>query len=93
MNLIQWTDDNGYDHLAWIRNGDSDPTKGLTSDPPDINRLNWEEIKRNIHNQLVAKRLVTYQDIQAKQDAIAGIVLAEVRKPLLALYRSVDDDQ
>lgn len=93
MNLVKWIDDNGYRHQAWLRNGDKDPEKGIRNDPPDVNRLNWEEIKRNIHNALVDQNLVTWEDVQAKQNAIGGIILAEVRKPLLALYRSNDNGE
>lgn len=94
MNLIQWTDEEtGYLHQAWMRNGDKDPTKGIAHDPPDINRLDWDQIKRNIHNALVNQGLVTWEDIQAKQNAIGGIILAEVRKPLIALYRSNDNGE
>lgn len=93
MNLVKWTDENGYEHQAWMRNGDKDPAKGITHDPPDLNRLDWEEIKRNIHNALVNQNLVTWEDVQAKQNAIGGIILAEVRKPILALYRSNDNGE
>lgn len=92
MNLVKWEDPQGFKHQSYLRDGDKDPSIGLAHDPPDINRLDWDQIKRNIHNALIDKGLITYQDVQAKQDAISGIILAEVRKPLLALYRSIDNE-
>lgn len=93
MNLVKWTDEKGYHHQAYLRNGDKDPSKGIAHDPPDIHRLDWEEIKKKIHNALVDQGLVTWEDVQAKQNAIGGIILAEVRKPLIALYRSNDNGE
>lgn len=94
MRLVNWIDPNGYEHLSWVK--DTAPPEaapeGIPNDPPDINRLDWEAIKRSIHNALVGQRLITWADVQKQQNAIAGIVLAEVRKPIVALYQEKQED-
>lgn len=93
MRLVEWIDPDGYKHLSWLKDSqpDSAAPNGLQADPPDINRLDWEEIKREIHNQMVEQRLTTWLDVQKRQNAISGIVLGVVRKPIVALYRSTED--
>lgn len=94
MRLVEWTDESGLKHLAYIKDNDPESLapKGLSADPPDIGRLDWDAIKKEIHNQMVEQRLITWDDVQKKQNALAGIVLGTVRKQLVALYRSLEED-
>lgn len=96
MRLAEWIDENGYKHLAYVKEGthlNGNAPVGIGADPPDINRLDWEQIKREIHNQMVEQRLLTWDDIQKHQNALAGIVLGVVRKQIVALYRSINDGE
>lgn len=89
MKLVSWTDENGWMHRSLLRDIDHDPSRGILQDPPDINQLDWESIKRTLHNQLVARDIFTASDLNKPQaqQAIPGAVLAALRKPLIELYR------
>lgn len=92
MKLVQWTDDKGYYRLSLIRDRDPEELapQGLPYDPPDINSLDWERIKREIHNLLVSNRLLSWQDVQRSQNGITSIVNATVKRELIILYRQME---
>lgn len=89
MKLVQWTDDRGYYHLSLIRNSDPEELgpKGVPYDPPDLDNLDWERIKREIHNLLVSKRLSTWEDVKRSQNGITSTVNATLKRELILLYR------
>jgi len=88
MKLVEWTDEVGWKHLALLRDGDPDDmaTQGISRDPPDINQLNWDEIKRDLHNELVNRRLSDWRDVQKRQGDLTGAVQAVLRRRLKLLY-------
>lgn len=89
MRLVEYTDKDGYKHLSYIKDNqsDSEAKNGLPADPPDIKQLDWEGIKRDIHNSLVDQRLINWQAVQRNQNSISGIVNKIVRKAIIGLYR------
>lgn len=94
MKLVQWTDDKGYYRLSLLRDKDSDELapQGLPYDPPDIDSLDWEKIKRDIHNLLVSNRLLNWKDVQQKQNGITSIVNATLKRELIILFRQSESD-
>jgi len=93
MKLIEWKDANGLYHLSLIRDGDSpnDAPQGLPQDPPDITQLNWREIQKTLHNELVARRLITLEDVTKSQSGLTAAILTAIRRQVFALYRSAKD--
>lgn len=89
MRPVQWTDDKGYYRLSLLRDNDPEELapKGLPSGPPDINELDWEELKREIHNLLVSNRLLTWDDVKRSQNGITSIVNVTLKRELILLYR------
>lgn len=89
MKLVQWTDDNGYYRLSLLRDKDPDELapQGVPHEPPDINDLDWERIKREIHNLLVSKRLLNWKDVQRSQNGITNTINATIKRELIMLYR------
>lgn len=92
MRLVQWTDDRGYYRLSYLRDDDPDELapQGVPAGPPDINSLDWEEIKRDIHNLLVSRRLLSWADVQNSQHGVTSVVNAIVKRRLLVLFRTAD---
>lgn len=90
MRKVVVTDEQGWLRPFWIRNYDKDTTFGIPENPPDLNRLDWDGIKREIHNELVNRGLSTWQDVQRQQDAITSIVLSVVRNKIIGLYKIKD---
>ena len=94
MRQVKWTDRHGWNHLSLVRDGDPDEMaeSGLLRDPPDVNGIDWEVVKRELHNRLVDAGLVTWADVQRGQKAVTGIVSAVLRRRVIGLYR-LDDRQ
>jgi hypothetical protein len=90
MRCVNWTDQNGYKHASLLRDGDSDALAkyGLPHDPPDLNQINWEDIKKEIWNKLVEQGLYTWSDVQRQGNAIQGVLNSVVRSRIIALYRT-----
>jgi hypothetical protein len=93
MKLIEWKDTNGLYHLSLIRDSDPDSNapQGLPQDPPDITQLNWREIQKALHNELVVRRLITLEDVTKSQSGLTAAILAALRRQVAALYRSAKD--
>ena len=93
MKLVQWKAQDGFYHLSLIRDGDSpnNAPQGLPQDPPDITQLNWREIQKTLHNELVTRRLITLEDITKSQSGLTAAILAALRRRVAALYRSAKD--
>ena len=90
MKLIEWKDSSGLHHLSLIRDGDSanDAPQGLPQDPPDVAQLNWREVQKTLHNELVARRLITLEDVTKSQNGLTAAILAALRRRVANLYRS-----
>jgi hypothetical protein len=90
MRCIHWTDPKGFKHASMVRDGDSDALAhfGLPCDPPDLNQLNWEDIKKELHNLLIDRDLLTWADVQRQQTGISGALNTVLRPRIIALYRT-----
>lgn len=104
MRLIQWTDEDGYRHRSLVRDEDSDDeaNHGIPLDPPSLAEMTSipEEVKRDLHNELVARGLFTWADVLAQQSGVTGVAKAiasrhnlsgqearQLRRLVLAEYR------
>lgn len=87
MKQVKYTDEQGRKHLSTIRDMDSDPSIGFLQSPPDLDRLNWQELKVNLHNLLVDKKLFTIEDVQRYQQEFNHAVLVAISKPIFRLYQ------
>lgn len=89
MRTVEWTDKEGYMHVSSVRDEEPDELahEGISLDPPSVERLDWKAIKRDLHNQLVMKKLFTYDDLVRQQNGITSAVLAVLRKPVASLYK------
>lgn len=92
MRLVQWTDDNGYYRLSYVRDDDPDEIapQGIPVDMPEVKSLDWDRIVRDIHNELVEKRLLTWKDVQESQRGITNTVNTTIRRRLIVLFRTHD---
>lgn len=92
MKLVTWTDENGYYHQSWLKDHEPDDLapQGLLNDPPSLDILDWDEIKRTIHNRLVQQGIRDWSDIQRNQKSITGIVNSTMKNYITALFRSAE---
>lgn len=92
MKKVLTEDTNGYIRAFWVKDDAETTEYGIPEAIPDLNRLDWEEIKRELHNQLTQESFTTWQDVQRRQDVFQGIVLAVVRNKIINLYKIVDQE-
>ncbi|RPJ40039.1 MAG: hypothetical protein EHM35_00085 [Planctomycetaceae bacterium] len=94
MRTVTWTDRNGCKHRSLVRDTDPDDAapQGILQDPPDLERMDWDAVKRDLHNALVDAGLYSWREVQGQGDGLRGALLSATRKRLIALYREVDND-
>ena len=89
MRTVEWTDDQGYMRRRSIP--DSDPDEfammGIPDEPPNLDDLDWVEIRRDLHNQLMARKIYTWKDVARAQVGVTAAVRAALVRPLLQLYK------
>ena len=89
MRLVQWTDTKGYVRQSFIKDDDPDDMakKGIRHEPPDVTRIDWDEVQKDLHNELVRRGLISWADVQAQQSTLEPAILAVLKRRLIALYR------
>ena len=92
MRSVVWTDANGLKHRSIIRDSDQDAAApmGIRQDPPDLHRMDWEGVIRDLHNSLVDAGVTTWAEYQRQN--IRGMILGAVQRRLQSLYREVDNE-
>lgn len=94
MRTVIWTDRNGYKHRSMVRESDPDSAApmGLRQDPPDIGGVDWEEVKREIHNAFVDAGTVTFADLQRPGVDLRRIILGATQRRIQSLFRHRESD-
>ncbi len=90
MRLVQWIDERGRKRQAYVRDNDPDdmaPKSGIRHEPPDVERLDWERFKTDLHNALIDGGLLSWKDVQAQQNSLLPLLSRHLRRQLIALYR------
>ena len=87
MKTVKWID-NGWQRQSLLRDNDldSDAPDGIPQGPPDINTLDWDAIKRDLHNELMARGLFDWNDVERLQNALGTVATAVLRPYLLSLF-------
>jgi len=90
LKTVEW-EEGGYLRRALVR--DTDPVQmayggeGLPIGPPDLEQLDWDAIKRDLHNTLVERGLNSWGDVQRSQNGITSAVVSVLRRRIIRLYR------
>lgn len=90
MRIVIVEDRFGYKRAYWLKNEEPDSAaeEGIPISPPDLDLLDWETVKRDLHNMLVDRGLFTWMDVQRAQNGVTASILAAMRKRTIALYRN-----
>lgn len=86
MKLMVYTDEGGYNRRVMVKDGDESPEFGIPQDIPDLNGLDWDSIKRELHNELTSAGVITWQDVQ-KSNNLMSIVNIIFKRRLINLYK------
>lgn len=89
MRLVSWIDEDGWKHRSLVKDDDPDSyaPHGVPQDVPDINDLDWDGIKRDLHNRLVDLGLYNYDDLVKQRTGVTGAILFALRGRAIALYK------
>jgi len=91
MRRVTWTDNRGYKHVSLVRDGDPDEMgpQGILQDPPNLDDLDWEAIKMDLHNNLVDRGLTSWRAVQ-EVTGLRGAILSSMKRQLVQLYREAE---
>ena len=90
MRKVTWQGEDGRQHQSLIRDADLDTQAefGLRCDPPDISVLDWDKIQIELHNELLSRGLITWEDVQQQQNGVTGAILSVLKKKIVMLYKT-----
>lgn len=89
MRLVRYETEDGWKFQSWIKDDMpvSEAEKGLPHNPPDISSLPWEDIKRELHNLLLDRDLITLKDVDDSPGMLGNTILKIIQPRLVALYK------
>jgi len=85
LKILTYKDENRYLRRSLVKDDDTTPEYGIPQDIPDINGLDWDGIKRELHNELTQAGLITWQDVQ--RGNLMPIVNKVLKRNLIVLYK------
>lgn len=92
MKLVKWTDERGRNHEALVREKDTEQDakegRGVSRDPPDVDLLDWDAIKRDLHNKLLATGVTSLAEVHKQQTGLRSAVTSAIVPKLLELFRN-----
>jgi hypothetical protein len=92
MKLIEYTDERGRTRRSLLR--DDDPPewaaqgRGIPQDPPDLDQLDWEQARVDLHNELAVRGLLGFDDVQGQRGGLNAAIRAALLPKLMLLYRT-----
>ncbi len=88
MKLVIIEDNKGYFHRMFITPDmdERDAHMGLIDDPPNLDELDWEQIKKELHNLLV-KRAIISIDSSEELKNLSNTIVSVVQPKIVALLR------
>jgi hypothetical protein len=92
LKEIKWTDEDGKQRKRLIRHRDPASlaqTQGIPLEPPDLDRLDWEQIRVDLHNRLMDLNILTWKDVQKAQKGVSSAILSVLKNRVVNLYREI----
>ena len=92
MKIVDYTDGQGRMMRSLLR--DNDPpewarqNRGIPQNPPDLELIDWEDVKVKLHNELAVRGLLTFEDVQRQQTGLSAAIRAVLLPRLTKLYRA-----
>ena len=88
MRIVVFEDEEGWHRPRLIRD-DMSEAQAHQGIPvmPDLNDLDWEAVKKDLNNLLVARGIFTYNDLNLAQGGLSNAILSVMKKRVVTLYR------
>jgi hypothetical protein len=67
---------------------DDEAEQGIPQTPPDLDLIEWEEVKKQLNNILVDRGIFTYADVCKAQNAISSACKSVMKNRIVNLYRN-----
>lgn len=90
MKKLLVADDTGWLQAFWVKDNAEDIEFGIPASPPDLNSLDWDDIKLRLNNLLVQEGFTTWQDVQKRHEIFSGLVASVVRNDIVNLYKQYE---
>ena len=90
MKLVTYRDKGGRQRARMIRDVDDEDLAdqiGVPLDPPDVEDLDWEGIKADLHNALFDRGLLSWDHVVESQNGLESVCKLVLLHRLKALYR------
>lgn len=87
--VAEWLE-RGYIRRAIVKDNDTDEVakeRGMQIGPPNLENLDWSEIKKDLHNELMTRELYNWRDVQASQDGVSAAVRKIITRRVIELYK------
>lgn len=93
MEHITWKDEDGLLRRSVVQSGETDGRLGIPAGPPEVSRLDWDAIKRDLHNALAERDLWALEDVlnPRNQNGVQGAILSVFRRRVMALYQEQNE--
>lgn len=90
MRTVIITDRFGYKraYLCTDDMSDDEAEQGIPQTPPDLDLIEWEEVKKHLNNILVDRMIFTYQDVCQARNAVTSASKAVLKTRIVNLYRN-----
>lgn len=87
MKIVKYSDSARFLRAAYVKDTDA-PSAGPRGIPagPQLEDLDWDELKREINNILIGADLLTWDDVLHNQQAFSQALTAFKRR-LIGIYR------
>lgn len=95
MREVRWTDEDGFEHRSLIRDHDSDEMAphGVPLDTFSVeDQIDWESVKRELHNLLVKSGLLTWEDVMRSQHGLKNISYRVFKPHLVRMFKEMNKD-
>lgn len=87
MRIVKFVDEKGYVNSAWIKDEDPDSKAkyGIPVEIPNLDELDWDGFKRDLHNALLEAEFYTIEDVMKAANAFAP-ALTVLKRYLTDIY-------
>jgi hypothetical protein len=97
MRIVNFTDEKGYLRTSLIKDEDPDSMAkyGIPVEIPDLEALDWDGFKRDLHNSLTQAEFYTLEDVMKSGQAFAPAmtVLKRYLTEVYTLERVITQDK
>ena len=93
MKTLIVVDRFGYKRAYLCTNdmSEDEAEQGIPQTPPDLDLIEWEEVKKNLNNLLVDRGIFTYADICQAQNAVSSVSKSVLKNRIVSLYRNREE--